>query len=300
MRCASIKDKVSCRVVGVSACGEGRQPSPKKRAQGSQPTPPLPPHTTQVALITGASAGIGAATARALAAEGADLILLARRGDRLAALASELSAAHGTRVHTAVVDVRDLAALTAVIDALPPAFANVDILVNNAGLALGVDAAHEVADDDLTTMVDTNCVALARLSRLLTPRMVARDSGDIVNLSSVAAHYHYAGGAIYCATKAWVAAFTDCLRSDLVASNVRVTAISPGAVQGGTEFGKIRFKGDEAAAAKVYEGYDALTADDCADAVVYAVTRPSNCAVGEVVLWATRQATPTLYGRRVE
>ena len=278
--------------------GATRSPKRRARAKPNVSSPSTPHKTHQVALITGASAGIGAATARALAAEGAYLILLARRGDRLAELARELSAAHGTRVHTAVVDVRDLQALTAVIDALPPDFVNVDILVNNAGLALGVDAAHTVADGDLTTMVDTNCIALARLTRLLTPRMVAHDSGDIVNLSSVAAHYHYPGGAIYCATKAWVAAFTDCLRADLVTTNVRVTAISPGAVQGGTEFGKIRFKGDEAAAAKVYEGYDALTADDCADAVIYAVTRPPNCAVGEVVLWATRQATPTLYGRR--
>lgn len=253
----------------------------------------------KVALITGASAGIGAATARALAAEGVSgLVLFARRLDRLQTLAAELTAAHGTRVHVAAVDVCDADALSAAVDAIPPEFATINILINNAGLALGVDPAHRVQDDDLTTMVQTNCVALARLTRLIAPRMADADAGDIVNMSSVAAHYHYPGGAIYCATKAWVAAFTDCLRADLVGTNVRVTAISPGAVQGGTEFGVVRFKGDAAAAAKVYQGYEALTADDCADAVVYAVTRPSNCAVGEIVLWANRQATPTLYGRR--
>ena len=190
-----------------------------------------------------------------------------------------------------------------------------------------MDAGHEAAEDDVATMVDTNCVALARMTRLVVPAMAARDSGHVVNMSSVgereegsegattadagaarphpppsrppspAAHHAYPGGAIYCACKHWVDAFTASLRADLVATNVQVTAIAPGAVAT-PEFGVVRFKGDKERAAGVYAGYEPLTGEDCADAVIYAVTRPTGCAVGEVVLWATRQATPTLYGRR--
>jgi NADP-dependent 3-hydroxy acid dehydrogenase YdfG len=136
-----------------------------------------------------------------------------------------------------------------------------------------------------------------RLTRLIVPGMVARDAGHVVNMSSVAAHHHYPGGSVYCGCKAWVDAYTNALRCDLVATNVRVTAVAPGAVKT-EEFGAVRFKGNLDAANAVYEGYDPLTAADCADAVLYAVTRPPNCCVGEVVLWANRQATPTLYGRR--
>lgn len=254
------------------------------------------------ALVTGASSGIGAATAKALAEEKCNLVLVARRQERLEALKAEIlsssssSANKDIKIHTAVLDVRDARAVSEFLETLPDEFKNIDILVNNAGLALGVDKVSELKDEDVATMVETNCLALARFTRLVTPGMVARDRGHVVNIGSVAGSYHYGGGAAYCATKAFVLAFTNAARSDLVDSQVRVTLISPGAVK--TEFGGVRYKGDEEAANKVYEGIDALSADDCADAVVYSVTRPANCQVGDVTLWATRQATPQVYGRR--
>ena len=268
------------------------------------------------ALITGASSGIGAATARALALEGCDLVLVARRLERLEALKAEIlesvssasssssspsspsssAPAKEIKIHTAVLDVRDARAVSEFLETLPEDFKNIDLLVNNAGLALGVDKCSALKDQDVATMVETNCLALARFTRLVTPGMVARDKGHVVNIGSVAGTYHYGGGAAYCATKAFVLAFTNSARNDLVDSQVRVTHISPGAVK--TEFGGVRYRGDEEAANKVYEGIDALTAEDCADAVVFAVTRPPNCQVGDITLWATRQATPQVYGRR--
>ena len=263
------------------------------------------------ALVTGASSGIGAATARALAEEGCNLVLVARREERLEALKAEILASASAaaassssssparpppKIHTAVLDVRDAAAVSGLLDSLPDEFREVDILVNNAGLALGVDRVCDLNDADVATMVETNCLALARLTRLCTPGMLRRDRGHVVNVGSVAGAHHYGGGAAYCATKAFVLAFTNSARNDLVDSQVRVTLISPGAVR--TEFGGVRFRGDEAAADRVYEGIDALTAEDCADAVAFSVTRPPNCQVGDITLWATRQATPQVYGRR--
>ena len=256
------------------------------------------------ALVTGASSGIGAATAKALAEEGCNLVLVARRAERLEALKSEIlasvsspsSSSQVIQIHTVVLDVRDSKAVSKLLDSLPDGLKEVDILVNNAGLALGVDSVSGLKEEDVSTMVETNCLALARLTRLCTPGMLRRDRGHVVNVGSVAGSYHYGGGAAYCATKAFVLAFTNAARNDLVDSQVRVTLISPGAVK--TEFGGVRFKGDEAAADKVYEGIDALTAEDCADAVAFSVTRPSNCQVGDITLWATRQATPQVYGRR--
>lgn len=256
------------------------------------------------ALVTGASSGIGAATAKALGLEaGCNLVLVARRRERLEALKDEILASISSsssdpplRIHTATLDVRDPKAVSEFLETLPLEFKEIDILVNNAGLALGVDKVSDLKDEDVASMVETNCLALTRFTRLVTPGMVRRDRGHVVNIGSVAGSYHYGGGAAYCATKAFVLAFTNAARSDLVDSQVRVTLISPGAVK--TEFGGVRYRGDEEAANKVYEGIDALSAEDCADAVVFSVTRPVNCQVGEITLWATRQATPQVYGRR--
>lgn len=253
------------------------------------------------ALVTGASSGIGAATAKALAAEGCNLVLVARRQERLEALKTEiLASVSGSfpdlKIHTAALDVRDAKAVSEFLETLPEGFEQIDILINNAGLALGVDGVSDLKPEDVEVMVETNCLALARFTRLITPGMLERDKGHVVNVGSVAGSYHYSGGAAYCATKAFVLAFTNAARSDLVDSQVRVTLISPGAVK--TEFGGVRYKGDEASANRVYEGIDALTAEDCADAVVFSVTRPANCQVGDITLWATRQATPQVYGRR--
>ena len=267
------------------------------------------------ALVTGASSGIGAATARALAKEGCSLVLVARRIERLEALKAEIlssvaaeaaaassssssSHAGSVQIHVASLDVRDSKAVSRFLESLPETVREIDILVNNAGLALGVEKVSELKDDDIATVIETNCLALARFTRLVTPGMLRRDRGHVINIGSVAGTHHYGGGALYCASKAFVLAFTNAARSDLVDSQVRVSLISPGAVK--TEFGAVRYRGDEESADKVYEGIDALTAEDCADAVVFSVTRPANCQVGDIVLWATRQATPQVYGRRKE
>jgi 3-hydroxy acid dehydrogenase / malonic semialdehyde reductase len=258
----------------------------------------------RTALVTGASSGIGEAIAIALAAEGANLVLWARRGDRLEALAARLRGGEGGGtatipiIHTATVDVTDAAAVDAALAALPPSLSIIDILVNNAGLALGTAPVQALDLTDAATMIDVNVSALVRLTRALVPGMAERDSGHVLNISSVAAHYAYGGGSVYCGTKHFVDAFTHSLRADLVHTNVRVTAISPGAVR--TEFSLVRFKGDEAAADAVYAGIDELKAEDVADAAVWALTRPPHVQVGDVVLWATRQATPQVYGRRAE
>lgn len=253
--------------------------------------------TGQTALVTGASSGIGEAIAVELAKAGANLVLWARRTDRLDALAARLRAAHpAVTVHADTVDVTDAEGVDAALASLPPPLSRVDILVNNAGLALGTAPVQALDLADAATMIEVNVNALVRLTRALVPAMVERDAGHVLNISSVAAHYAYGGGASYCGTKHFVRAFTDGLRSDLVHTNVRVTAISPGAVR--TEFSLVRFKGDAAAADAVYAGIEELKAADVADAAVWALTRPRHVQVGDIVLWATRQATPQVYGRR--
>jgi 3-hydroxy acid dehydrogenase/malonic semialdehyde reductase len=249
----------------------------------------------RTALITGASSGIGAAIAEELASLGVRLILWARRKERLDELAAKLAAAHPSLppITTACVDVTNAGEVEA---ALASILEPIDILINNAGLALGKDPVQALDMADVQTMIDTNILALVRLTRLVVPGMVGRDAGHVLNLSSVAGHYAYGGGAIYSGSKHFVAAFTHSLREDLVETNVRVTAISPGAVR--TEFSLVRFKGDAAAADAVYAGFEELQAADCADAAVWALTRPPHVQVGDVVLWATRQATPQVYGRR--
>lgn len=256
----------------------------------------------RTALVTGASSGIGEAIAVDLAKQGCNLVLWARRTDRLEALADRLRAedrpadAATITIHTATVDVTDDQTVEAAIASLPPALSQIDILVNNAGLALGTAPVQALDLVDAATMIDVNVNALIRLTRALVPAMIERDAGHVLNISSVAAHYSYGGGSVYCGTKSFVRAFTDALRSDLVHTNVRVTAISPGAVR--TEFSLVRFKGDEAAADAVYAGIEELKAGDVSDAVVWALTRPRHVQVGDIVLWATRQATPQVYGRR--
>ncbi|KAK9908003.1 hypothetical protein WJX75_001335 [Coccomyxa subellipsoidea] len=249
----------------------------------------------KIVLITGASSGIGRAAAQQFAEVGAKLILVARRDERLQALKRELEEEHKVEAHTVAIDLQDLQKVSALVPELPDSFRDVDVLVNNAGLALGKAPVHKNDISDVATMLDTNCKSLVLLTQKVSEGMVKRNGGHIINVSSIAAHEHYAGGSVYCGTKAFVSAFTNAMRHDLVGTNIRVTAISPGAVQ--TEFSNVRFKGNDQAAHSVYAGIIPLTADDIADQIVYAATRPSHVQVGEIISYATYQASPTNMAR---
>lgn len=240
------------------------------------------------AFVTGASAGIGAATARAFAAAQYDLTLVARRAERLDALADELRGAHGVGVTVLPMDVRDASALRMAQAADPQLFEGVDVLVNNAGLALGTEALHEGDPDEWDVVLDTNVRALLRFTRAILPGMVRRGRGHVVNLGSVAGRWTYAGGAVYCASKFAVRALSEGIRMDVHGSGVRVTNVEPGLVA--TEFSEVRFRGDKPRAAKVYEGVDTLLPEDVAETILWCVERPARVNVQELVLYPTAQA----------
>jgi 3-hydroxy acid dehydrogenase/malonic semialdehyde reductase len=234
--------------------------------------------------VTGASAGFGAAIVRRFAAEGANVVAAARRGDRLAALAEEL----GDRVHTVEVDVRDRAAVEQVLTTLPEPFAEIDVLVNNAGLAKGLQPAQEADLDDWEQMVDTNCKGVLHCTRAVLPGMVARGRGHVVNLGSIAGTYPYPGSNAYGATKAFVHQFTISLRSDLHGTGVRATCIEPGMAE--TEFSLVRFGGDAAAAGAVYAGMQPLGPDDIAEAVHWATAQPAHVNVNVIEIMPVGQS----------
>ncbi|MFZ6761568.1 SDR family NAD(P)-dependent oxidoreductase [Pseudoroseomonas sp. WGS1072] len=228
-----------------------------------------------ILLVTGATAGFGAAIARRFAQDGARIIATGRRADRLEALAGELGA---DRVLPLTFDVRDAAAVRAAIGGLPEAWRDIDLLVNNAGLALGLEPAQRADLADWETMIDTNAKGLVAVTHAVLPGMVARNRGHVVNIGSTAGEWPYPGGNVYGATKAFVHQFSLNLRADLFGTAVRVTDIQPGLV-GGTEFSQVRFQGDEAKAASVYEGTEALTPEDIADAVHWVASRPARVNV---------------------
>jgi len=235
-------------------------------------------------LVTGASAGFGNAIARRFAAAGARVVVSARRGDRLAALASEL----GDAIHTVELDVQDRAAVAAAIDGLPPAFAEIDLLVNNAGLAKGLEPAQRASLDDWDQMIDTNCKGLVYATRAVLPGMVARGRGHVINIGSVAGSYPYPGGNVYGATKAFVHQFSLNLRSDLHGTGVRVTCVEPGMAN--TEFSLVRFAGDQGRANAVYNGVDPLSAEDIAETVHWAASAPAHMNVNTIEIMATQQS----------
>lgn len=240
--------------------------------------------SNEIVVVTGASSGFGEAIARRYAQHGAKLVLAARRLDRLQKLAGELS----VPTHLIQLDVRDRQAVETAFTTLPPGFAKVTILVNNAGLALGLAPAHKVDLDDWETMIDTNVKGLVTVTRALLPGFVERNKGHIVNLGSVAGSYPYPGGNVYGGTKAFVKQFSLALRSDLLGTDIRVTNIEPGMAD--TEFSLVRFKGDQGAADKVYDGVDALTADDIAEAVFWATALPKHVNINRIELMPTQQA----------
>jgi 3-hydroxy acid dehydrogenase / malonic semialdehyde reductase len=237
-----------------------------------------------IVLVTGASSGFGAAVARRFAAEGARVIVTARRADRIRDLAREL----GPQVLPLTLDVRDRAAVAAAFGALPSEFAAVDLLVNNAGLALGLNPAQDADLDDWDQMIDTNCKGLVYCTRAILPGMVARGRGHVINLGSVAGSYPYPGGNVYGGTKAFVRQFSLNLRSDLHGTGVRVTCVEPGMAE--TEFSTVRYAGDAAKAGAVYAGMQPLTADDVAESIHWAATLPQHVNVNTIELMATAQS----------
>lgn len=236
------------------------------------------------AFVTGATSGFGEAVTRRFVKEGWRVVACGRRGERLDALRAEL----GDAVFPLVLDVRDRDAVFAAPDALPADWRPVRVVVANAGLAVGLEPADRADPDDWERMIDTNVKGLTWTVRALLPEMVAAGAGHVVTLGSVAGLYPYPGGNVYGATKAYVAQLALNLRADLVAKNVRVTDIEPGLAD--TEFSLVRFKGDAEKAAKVYENTAPLTADDIADAVWWAVSRPANVNVNRIELMAGCQA----------
>lgn len=239
-----------------------------------------------IVLVTGATAGFGAAIARRFVGAGAKVIAAGRRRDRLEALAAEL----GPNLAPLVLDVSDRAAVARTLAKLPAGFEDIEVLVNNAGLALGMEPADSASLDDWETMIDTNVKGLTYVTHALLPGMVARGRGHVINMGSVAANYPYPGGNVYGATKAFVRQFSLNLRADLVGRGVRVTDIEPG-LCGGTEFSQVRFHGDVAKAAAVYDGVQPLTAEDIAEAVFWSANLPAHMNVNTMELMPTCQAS---------
>ena len=248
----------------------------------------------KIVLITGATSGIGLACARKFAENGDKLILTGRNEQRLDEIQKELTD-KGTQVLTLVFDVRDRETARKQIETLPAEWQAIDVLVNNAGLALGLEPEYKGSQDDWDTMIDTNIKGLLAMTRLVVPAMVERNSGHIINIGSVAGDAAYAGGNVYCATKAAVKALSDGLRIDVADTAIRVTNLKPGLVE--TNFSNIRFHGDTDRAANVYKGIKPLTGDDIADVAVFAANAPAHVQIAEVLILATHQASGSVIVR---
>jgi len=241
----------------------------------------------QTALITGASTGIGKATAQKLATEGVKLILLARREPLLKALQTELLKL--TECHIISCDINDHETLMAELQNLPESFKEIDILINNAGLALGLNPAHETDWLDWQTMIQTNCLSLAFLTRQILPGLVERNHGHIINIGSIAGSYAYKGANVYGATKAFVEQFSSNLRSDLLGSAIRVTNVEPGMLNE-SEFSLVRFKGNENRANDVYQGLTPLNSEDVAETIRWILAQPSHVNINRIEIMPVHQA----------
>ena len=250
----------------------------------------------KIALITGATSGIGEACARKFAEGGYNLILTARRKEKLEEIKAQLETENdNVKVKTLVFDVRDTDAAKAAVNSLEDEWQKVDVLINNAGLALGLEKEYEGDMEDWSTMIDTNIKGLLTMTRLIVPGMVKRNEGHVINVGSVAGDAAYAGGNVYCATKAAVKAITDGLRIDVAESAVRVTNLKPGLVE--TNFSNIRFHGDNERADNVYKGIKPLTGEDIADVAFYAASAPKHVQIAEVLILATHQASGSVIHR---
>ena len=248
----------------------------------------------KTAFITGATSGIGEACARKFAEGGYRRIITGRNAEKTEALKTALEA-NGTEVRSLVFDVRDAAAAKAAVESLDEDWATPDVLINNAGLALGLEKEYEGDMADWDTMIDTNIKGLLTMTRLIVPGMVARNAGHIINIGSVAGDAAYAGGNVYCATKAAVKTITDGLRIDVAETALRVTNIKPGLVE--TNFSRVRFHGDNERADKVYQGIQPLTGTDIADVAFYVASAPAHVQIAEVLVLATHQASGSIIHR---
>ena len=249
-----------------------------------------------VVCITGASSGIGSACAREFAQCEADLLLVARRKERVETLAEELHAKHGIATHKLCLDVRNKNDVQDAFATLSPQWQHINILVNNAGLSRGLDKIYEGRTEDWDEMIDTNIKGLLYVTREILPGMVARKSGHVINIGSIAGHQTYPSGNVYSATKFALTGITRSMIMDLLGTNVRVTTVDPGLVA--TEFSEVRFRGDRKRAAQVYVGFTPLRAEDIADAVVYCATRPPHMNIQELVVTPTDQATVSMVHRK--
>ncbi|KAI8324400.1 NAD(P)-binding protein [Martensiomyces pterosporus] len=248
-------------------------------------------------LITGASSGIGESCAYHFAEAGANVILTARRQERLDKVAAEIHKQWpSVKVHTATLDVRHREEVDRVISEIPSDLAGIDVLVNNAGLAMGVDHVSDVSDDAIDTVIDTNVKGLLFVARAVVRIMKARGSGHVIMMGSIAGLSGYPAGSIYCASKHALHAISQSLRAETISVPIKVTEINPGMVE--TEFSVVRFHGDKGKADNVYRGMEPLAADDIAETVVFAASRHERCVLSDIVLLATGQASATLVHRK--
>jgi len=249
---------------------------------------------SRIALITGATSGIGKATAEAFADSGIDLIICGRRQDRLDEVSKSLS--EKVKVTTLLFDVRDKGAVLAMIGSLSDEWKNIDILVNNAGNAHGMGSLDEGDTDDWDAMIDGNVKGLLYVSKAVIPLMLEQGNGHIVNISSIAGKQTYANGAVYCASKAAVEVLSEGMRLELTQHGIKITNVAPGAVE--TEFSLVRFKGDENRAEKVYQGFEPLQAEDIADVILYAVNAPNRVTIADITILAGAQSAATVIHRK--
>lgn len=248
------------------------------------------------ALITGATSGIGEACAHLFAQQGYRLVLVARREHKLAEIAKHFTDKYAVEIKTLVADVRDKAVLSAVLDTLAEDWKQIDVLINNAGLSLGLDPIDKGDTDDWDTMIDTNVKGLLYVTKIVSNWMITAQKGHIINIGSIAGKEVYPNGNVYCATKHAVDALNKGMRIDLLPHGIKVTAIHPGMVE--TEFSQVRFKGDEERAKKVYDGLEPLLAQDIAEAIWFAVSRPAHVNINDMLIMPTAQASATVAIRK--
>ena len=251
---------------------------------------------SKIALITGATSGIGEACAHVFAREGYNLILTGRRLERLEKLAKKLNDKYNTGIATCEFDVQDKEAVAANLENLPAAWKKIDVLINNAGLSQGLDPIQNGQISDWETMIDTNVKGLLYVTKIVSNWMITNGHGHIINMGSIAGKEIYANGNVYCASKAAVDFLNKGMRIDLLPYGIRVTAIHPGAVE--TEFAEVRFHGDKDRAKKVYEGIKPLVADDVAETIWFAASRPAHVNINEIVMVPTAQANATTFFRK--
>ncbi|WP_316764841.1 SDR family NAD(P)-dependent oxidoreductase [Pedobacter aquatilis] len=250
---------------------------------------------SKIALITGATSGIGEASAHIFAQNGYNLVLVARRADRLEKTAHHLEAKYGIAIKQVLADVKEKESLSAALEALPEDWKKVNVLINNAGLSRGLEPINQGDTDDWDAMIDTNVKGLLYVTKIVSNWMIPGKSGHIVNIGSIAGKEVYPNGNVYCASKHAVDALNKAMRIDLLQHGIKVTAINPGSVE--TEFSIVRFKGDEDRAKKVYEGFEPLIADDIADAIWYVVSRPKHVNINDMIIMPSAQATGAIINR---